>query len=120
MECAGIAGARAPGFMEHRWGQRVTLDLPVHVQAESRARAGQLRDDSISGGFIETDLALPLFANLTVCVLLGEGAARRAVALPGCVTRIDDAGVGVEWRDMACPSLLTLLRGTGADFAHLT
>jgi len=115
-----IPARQARRFMEHRWGQRVALGLPVHLAANGDSGAGKLRDASISGGFIETAVALPLYTNLGVVVLLGTGAAQRAVELPACVTRVARDGVGVEWRDMACPTLLALLRGMGADFAHLT
>jgi len=63
---------------------------------------------------------LPQFTNIGVVVLVGTGAARRAVELPACVMRVARDGVGVEWRDMACPALLALLRESGAEFAHLT
>src|SRR5262245_58038965 len=121
MEPAVTTRVHTRAFMEHRWGQRVPLGLPVHLEAENRiSGAGRLRDASISGGFIATDVGLPLLANLNVFVLIGDGAARRAVALAGCVTRVDPAGFAVEWRDMASPALLALLRGCGAGFAHLT
>jgi len=121
MEPAVTTRNIAPVFMEHRWGQRVPLGLPAHLESEARASgAGRIRDASISGAFIVTDLRLPVFANLNVFVLAGDGAACRAVALPGCVTRVDPSGFAVEWRDMASPALLALLRGFGGDFAHLT
>lgn len=111
---------RAPVHMEHRWGQRVPLGLTVHVASAGDSGPGRLRDASISGGFIETDAALPQFTNLSVVVLVGAGAAQRAVELPACVTRVARDGVGVEWRDMACPTLLALLRTSGSGLAHLT
>ena len=114
-----LAG-RARRFMEHRWGQRVALGVPVHVDGPVASGPGKLRDASISGGFIETALALPQFTNVGIVVLTGSGAAQRAVALPACVTRVARDGVGVEWRDMACPALLMLLREAGSEFAHLT
>lgn len=110
----------ARAFMEHRWGQRVPLGLPVHVTTANNGGAGILRDASISGGFIECNLALNPLAHVGVVVLVGAGPARRAVELPACVTRCTPEGVGVEWRDMACAPLLALLRDTGAGFAHLT
>ena len=111
--------------MEHRWGQRVSVDLPVHLDSAGLDSAGlggvgKLRDISISGGFIETALAMPAYTNLGVVFLVGSGAAQRAVDLPACVTRVARDGFAVEWRDMACPTLLALLREAGAQFAHMT
>ncbi|HKU89456.1 MAG TPA: PilZ domain-containing protein [Steroidobacteraceae bacterium] len=111
---------RHPAFMEHRWGQRVTLGLPVHVTAGHTSAIGVLRDASVSGGFIESVLDPAIFTNLGVIVLVGHGETRRAVELPCNVTRRDPDGFGVEWRDMACAPLLALLRETGTEFARLT
>ena len=112
--------ARGSAFMEHRWGQRVALGLPVHLAAGRTTALGILRDASISGGFIESILDPPLYTNLGVIVLVGTGETRRAVELPCSVTRRERGGFGVEWRDMACAPLLALLRETGAEFARLT
>ena len=106
--------------MEHRWGQRVPLGMVAHVASAGDSGPAILRDASISGGFIETAVALPQFTNLSLVVLVGVGAAQRAVELPACVTRVARDGVGIEWRDMGCPTLLALLRESGTEFAHLT
>lgn len=119
-QAASNARPRNPAFMEHRWGQRVALGLPVHVTAGRTSALGVLRDASISGGFVESVLDPALLANLSVIVLVGSGEARRAVELPCNVTRRDHDGFGVEWRDMACAPLLALLRESGAEFAGLT
>jgi len=108
-------------FMEHRWGRRVALDLPVHITLPTGDSAvGVLRDASISGGFVKTPLHLPVCTRLGVVLLVGTGAARRAVDLPACVTRNARDGLAIEWRDMASPPVLALLRATGAELAHLT
>ena len=108
-------------FMEHRWGQRVALDMPVHITLPTGDSAvGVLRDASISGGYIETPLRLPVCTRLGVVLLVGTGAARRAVDLPACVTRNARDGLAIEWRDMACAPVLALLRATGVELAHLT
>jgi hypothetical protein len=108
-------------YMEHRWGQRVKLNVPVHLATPSGAGSpARLRDASISGGFLETGLELPVGAKVSVVLLVGSGTARRAVEVPACVTRKAAGGVGIEWRDMASPPILALLRASGADLAHLT
>jgi hypothetical protein len=120
LEPANPPRARNPVFMEHRWGQRVALGLPVHVESGRTTALGILRDASISGGFIESVLEPALYTNLSVILLVGTGEDRRAAELPCAVTRRDARGFGVEWRDMACAPLLALLRETGAEFARLT
>lgn len=120
LEQATPTRVRNPAFMEHRWGQRVALGLPVHVEAGRTTALGILRDASISGGYIESILEPALFTSLSMIVLVGTGEARRAVELPCNVTRRGRDGFGVEWRDMACAPLLALLRETGHEFARLT
>ena len=53
--------------------------------------------------------------------LVTPGAAgRRTLELPACLVRVAREGVAVEWRDMACPAIVTLLeRITGQRAAEL-
>jgi hypothetical protein len=89
--------------MEHRWGQRVTVEVPVRIEVGGRASArGILRNASISGALIETSLELPVFSNLMVSIpAVGDLAASIVRCLPG--------RFAIEWRDMACPSIVALL-----------
>lgn len=97
-------------FMEHRWGQRVALGLPVRLELAGELLAhGRLEDASISGGYVTTDTAFPVFAAVEVVLRTPAG----RLALPACVVRCDERGLGVEWRDMACEPLVALLRETG-------
>jgi hypothetical protein len=101
--------------MEHRWGQRVTLEVPVTLEVAGRTPGrGVLRNASISGAWIETALELPVFSNLVVSLPSHGESAPRPVDLPACVVRRAAAGFAVEWRDMFCPSIVALLeRATG-------
>ena len=100
--------------MEHRWGQRITVEVPVILAVGGRTRGrGLLRNASISGALIETALELPVFSNLVVSVPnVGDLAASIVRRAPG--------RFAVEWRDMACPSIVALLeRVTGQRAAAL-
>jgi len=100
--------------MEHRWGQRITVEDPVILAVGGRTRGrGLLRNASISGALIETALELPVFSNLVVSVPnVGDLAASIVRRAPG--------RFAVEWRDMACPSIVALLeRVTGQRAAAL-
>ena len=107
--------------MEHRWGQRVTLEVPVRLLLAGRMLGrGVLRDVSISGALIETALELPVFSNLVVALPSPGETVPGAIDLPACVVRRAAAGFAVEWRDMACPSIVALLeRATGRRAATL-
>ena len=109
-----------PKLMEHRWGERVQLDCPAWiVLADGTTAEGRVRNASISGAWIETPREHPVYATATVVLLIDSGARRRSIELPACVVRSTHAGVGVEWRDMAVPTLILLLREAGGDVAGL-
>jgi hypothetical protein len=96
--------------MEHRWGQRVTLELPVTLHVFGRALGrGVLRNASISGGLIQTAVELPTFTHLVVKMPTLSEATSGANELVANVVRPAPGGFAVEWRDMACPAIVTLL-----------
>lgn len=93
--------------MEHRWGRRITVEIPVRLEFGGQPPGrGVLRNASISGGFIETSLELPVFTNLVVCLPAGTSASPELAA---CVLRSQPGGFAVEWRDMACAAIVELL-----------
>ena len=102
--------------MEHRWGERVELDCPARLLLQDgTSEEGQVRNASISGALIDTDRDLPMYTSLSIRLMAG----RRAIELPACVVRVTRSGLAVEWRDMAVPTLIALLREAGGDPATL-
>jgi hypothetical protein len=107
MQAATVAH---PAFMEHRWGARVALDLPVRLELAGELLGfGRLRNASISGALVNTAARLPVLAALEVVVTTTVAREGRIV-LPACVVRRAGGSIAVEWRDMACDALVTLLR----------
>lgn len=99
---------------EIRFGERIRLQEPVILEAGGLTGSGTLRDISLSGALIESALELPVFTNLVLTFPpRGESAPGRSLA--ACVVRRSPTGVGVEWRDMACPTLMALLRDAGCE-----
>ena len=95
--------------MEHRWGARVPLDLPVRLRwSDSPRIAGRLRNASVSGGLIELHEHIPVCAAVDVEIVGGPRG--RKLDLPACVVRAGAGCIAVEWRDMAEPALVELLR----------
>jgi len=95
---------------EIRFGERIRIDLSVTLTTENgTVGTGVMRDISISGALIETALDLPVFTNLVVR-LPAIDVNTPVCELAACVVRQPLLGVAVEWRDMACPSLLDVLR----------
>ena len=93
-----------------RFGERLTFELPVLLGTDGRALGrGIIRNASLSGALIETALDLPLHANLFVRLTIPGKGAPSPRELAACVVRIDPAGLGVEWRDMASVDVTDLL-----------
>lgn len=89
--------------MEHRWGQRVPVGTEVRLVCRpSAVGAGWLRDASMSGAYVATDLDVPLYSRLRVELDVrasnGRSATRRLAAY---VVRRDAAGLGIEWHVLA-------------------
>jgi hypothetical protein len=104
--------------MEHRWGERVKLDCPAKlVLPDGTLVEGRVLNASISGALIETEHRIPVYTTLGVRLMGTAG--RRTLELPACLVRIAREGVAVEWRDMAVPTLVTLLREAGGSAATL-
>jgi hypothetical protein len=101
--------------MEHRWGERVDIDCPARlVMHDGTVAEGRLRNASISGAFICTTLRPAPLTTLGVQLVCGTGKHRRNVECPACLVRTASDGIAVEWRDMAMPMLVELLRANGA------
>ena len=101
-------------YMEHRGGERVSLDLPVRLELAGELLAhGRLRNASISGALVATPSRFPILATVDV-VLHTPRAPTGRLALPACVVRREDGALGLEWREMACESVVALLREADA------
>ena len=110
----------APRPMEHRWGERVTLDCPARLVLHDGSGAdGRVRNASISGALIETTRKLPVYTTVNIIVSAGVGGFQRMIELPACVVRSASEGVAVEWRDMGVPTLVSLLGEAGGDESRL-
>ena len=92
-----------------RFGQRVSLKVPVGLTVAGQPGSGVIRNASISGALIETALDLPLHTNLLVTLTIPDGNARAVRELSACVVRVEAHGVGVEWRDMGSVDITDLL-----------
>ncbi len=83
------------GFMEHRWGKRHAIDLPVSFTLQSGRRGvGRVLNISTTGAYVQTEIPLRI---LTLIELFIEGGVPRGARFRGCVMRRDQGGVGLEW-----------------------
>lgn len=85
--------------MEHRWGNRITIDLPVWLRGCGLCGPGVLRNISASGALIETPL--PLATLTMVRMQIPRHGAIPPAATWGFIVRESREGFGIEWLDAA-------------------
>lgn len=80
--------------MEHRWGERTSVDIPVRLRAHGGGiGSGRLSDVSTSGAFIHTWRKLAPLTRIDVMI--------DAHPVPAFVVRESAGGIGTEWCDLA-------------------
>ncbi len=98
--------------MEHRWGQRVDVAIPVRLCSASdpHETSARLANLSLSGGWIAVHLqVLPLSKILVVFeppVLKGD----RLESVEAYVARQSHDGIGLEWCEYAPRAVVQLLQ----------
>jgi hypothetical protein len=103
--------------LEHRWGERVRVNIPVRVSTAALAGAGGcLRNLSLSGALMKCECGLRLHALIEVRIEL-QPAGHTAV-VEAYVSRIVDEGMGIEWCEFAPPIVKGLLRDPSVRFTH--
>jgi len=88
--------------MEHRWGKRHLIDLPVRLDARPHVFAlARLSDASSSGAYLETRAAPPLMTRVHVQLQWGSFQREEPYRIPAYIVRADDTGIGLEWCEFA-------------------
>jgi len=96
--------------LEHRWGARVQVNIPVRVEATALPLGnGCMKDLSLSGAFIKSDRDLRLHALVEVIIALPPPSSRTAV-IQAHVSRKFQEGVGIEWCEFAPNIVRDLVR----------
>jgi hypothetical protein len=97
--------------MEHRWGERVRVSVPVRVSAHAfSGHTGRLTNLSVSGGHLQVDTELRLLSRVEIVVVLPYRSKHEAPAVQGYVTRKYRDGFGIEWCEFAPAVVADLLR----------
>ena len=96
--------------MEHRWGERVGVDIPVKITAHPfSVRPGRLQNLSVSGAFIRMDHDLRLLSRIQVAIEMPQRSKHDAPVLAAYVARKYKDGIGIEWCKFAPPPVPQLL-----------
>ena len=96
--------------LEHRWGDRVRVNIPVRVEAGRVTGANaRMQNLSLSGALVTSDSDLRLNTLIEVSIALPPPSTRTAV-IKALVARKFTEGVGIEWYDFAPNIIRDLLR----------
>jgi hypothetical protein len=99
------------GFMEHRWGDRVGVDIPVRLTAFPFVRReGQLANVSASGALIRGDgIEFRVLSRIEV-LILPMREKDKVSRIQAYITRTLQDGIGVAWCESAPRAIMDLLR----------
>jgi len=101
-------------IMEHRWGNRAPVSVPVKIYCASAAIGmGRVIDLSVSGAFVRTARVPQLMTQVEVCSFLASGP--YLAALEGYVVRQTRFGFGIEWTELAPEAVRALLQSLRAE-----
>ncbi len=97
--------------MEHRWGERVAVDIPVRLAGHPfSVRVGRLVNLSVSGAQIKAEFAWRLHSRIHAVLELPQRSKHEAPTIDAYVTRKFRDGIGVEWCEFAPRAVRELLR----------
>jgi hypothetical protein len=101
--------------MEHRWGQRLSVDVAVRIAARPyNVRQARLVNLSASGAYIEVGMDLRLLSRVQIALCLPHRLAHPTPMVAAYVARKGKDGVGVEWCEYAPQAVLELLHHAAA------
>jgi hypothetical protein len=102
--------------MEHRWGRRFRVNIPVRVSAGALGRVdGCMKNLSLSGALMKSDCDLRLHTLIEVRIELPPPSPRAGV-IKAHVSRKLKEGVGIEWCEFAPNVVKDLLRSPSVRF----
>ena len=105
--------------MDHRWGQRIAVDLAVQLLWQPRMVAvGRLMNVSVSGAYVRAGYVPALLAPVRILGFLSESEGTRREAIEGYVVRRERDGFGIEWFELAPAGICRFLMagmGLGAS-----
>jgi len=95
--------------MEHRWGQRIDVDVNVQLKTKGGlAGYGRVCNVSVSGAFVRTTVPVPVLSRVQVVIPAGKQDPRVIAAYDGQVIRRTDEGLAIEWRIVSPEILRTM------------
>jgi hypothetical protein len=107
---------RLPVGFEHRWGERIRVNLPVDVVLDGNAAMpGTVKNLSLSGALLNSTADLPLHALIAVRIEVAPPSQDMYV-IKARVCRKPGHAIGIEWCEFAPPAVKDLLRSSSGSY----
>jgi hypothetical protein len=88
--------------MEHRWGQRIGVDLPVRITAHPYSvKHARINNLSVSGASLRADFDLRPLSRIRVFIEMPRMRRFGAPGIAAYVTRVGKTSIGIEWCEFA-------------------
>jgi PilZ domain len=102
--------------MEHRWGERIRVNIPVYVSAGAfPGFDGCMKNLSLSGALMKSDCELRLHALIDVHFKLPAPSPRVHIVKAHVSRKLKEC-VGIEWCEFAPAVVKDLLRSPSVRF----
>jgi hypothetical protein len=97
--------------MEHRWGERVGVDIPVRLTVRPfSVKTGHLTNLSLSGAFIKGGVDVRVLSRIQVVIEVPSRFKHATPIVSAYVARKFKDGIGVEWCEFAPQAVIDLIR----------
>jgi hypothetical protein len=98
--------------MDHRWGHRIEVDVPIRVMhpAMSRCGIGRLTNISLGGALIISSLESSVGARIQVSIPMSSDGAMHDSVIDAYLIRRSDTAIAVEWAEFAPTDVIDLVR----------
>jgi hypothetical protein len=95
-------------YVEHRWGFRYQVELPVRVRTRSgKLCTGILQSVSLSGAFVLVPTPMRALSQIRIQFLGDQKRRWRQDAVDAQIVRVEPGGLAIEWSEFA-PSAVRL------------
>jgi hypothetical protein len=108
--------ARLVNGLEHRWGERVRVNIPVHMSSPALDGIDAcMKNLSLSGALMKSDCDLRLNTLIEVRIELPPPSPGVAVVMAHISRKLKE-GIGIEWCEFAPTVVKDLLRSPTIRF----
>jgi hypothetical protein len=103
--------------MEHRWGDRLQIDIPIRMTGDraSQLHTGRLTNISLSGALITTAFAPRVLSRIQASWSSSPRPAHYFPAVAAYIVRKSEDGIAVEWCEFAPTAVAQIMLAAASD-----